>query len=165
MFCEYQIVPNALCPDYYIMIEIDTKLNNETDELSLLANGTTIIIPPKGKSYMYYPPRTDLYLIFESGEPLLPISKNDKTFSGMVDSIKPPNFTKINLDQENPKYLLWLNDTKKGDAITVCTTDGILEIFVSKEWYAVYGENEEDYYLKQYQLFDGSDMMKSFVGT
>uniref|UniRef100_A0AC35GA85 CUB domain-containing protein n=1 Tax=Panagrolaimus sp. PS1159 TaxID=55785 RepID=A0AC35GA85_9BILA len=44
MFCEYQIVPNALCPDYYIMIQIDTNINNETDELSLLANGTAIIM-------------------------------------------------------------------------------------------------------------------------
>uniref|UniRef100_A0AC34FI73 CUB domain-containing protein n=1 Tax=Panagrolaimus sp. ES5 TaxID=591445 RepID=A0AC34FI73_9BILA len=154
----YTIIANSSCPDSYFSIALNNYMRDSIDYLIITNNGkmTENITAASGHLNRYFSSKNNSVTIqFHSGPSSDPVTIEDKMWSISVSTMVAPVFVTKTLNETIPKYVQWLSDMGENDALTICTTSGTLEMFVSYI--------KDDFDLSNVLLYDGGDL-NNFVG-
>jgi hypothetical protein len=154
--CDFKISPNSNCSNKYFYLFLNSSPYSAS--INLTINGNLTQIKTNRNFEGYYSQNSNITFRFSSN---ISEAFTAETRFWRGGSVKPfaPNFKKIQLNETHTKHLLWLQDMKNNDAITVCTNSGTLEVYVSQVTY------ESGTLLQNYKLFDGDNYNGNFVGT
>uniref|UniRef100_A0AC34F4K1 CUB domain-containing protein n=1 Tax=Panagrolaimus sp. ES5 TaxID=591445 RepID=A0AC34F4K1_9BILA len=153
--CTYTVSLNANCSMDYFTISPTADLRN-TSWLAIYVNGnvfqnyTEYAIP----EILPYPRTTNITIVFHSGKSASPFLIGNPIWLIETTAVPSPITNKIQLNSTNlQSYAVWLDSMSKDQAITVCSPDNDLELFIS-----------EGISTGIFDLYD-SDGLTNFVGT
>uniref|UniRef100_A0AC34F055 CUB domain-containing protein n=1 Tax=Panagrolaimus sp. ES5 TaxID=591445 RepID=A0AC34F055_9BILA len=158
MACTYTLTSD--CPGAYFHLYPTTDGLRDSDNIILKDNGKIVEnITSKsvfGDINNHYLSTNSYNLEFHSGVKS-DVVTNQHSKRWYID-VEPvyPKFTAITLDETLTNYVFWLADLKNHDVISVCSSTGQLQMFIT----STYSENELDFY----KLFDDKGL-NNYIGS
>uniref|UniRef100_A0AC35GQY5 CUB domain-containing protein n=1 Tax=Panagrolaimus sp. PS1159 TaxID=55785 RepID=A0AC35GQY5_9BILA len=153
--CNYTISLDSSCTMDYYTINPSADLRN-TSWLAIYVNGSVFqnFTQYGSPEHIPFPRNTNLTIVFHSGKSVSPFVIGTPRWSIGTTAIATPTTTKIMLNSTSqPTFAIWLDDMPADEAITVCSPDNDLELFIAN-----------GFSLNTFNLYD-SDGLTNFVST
>uniref|UniRef100_A0A914QB96 CUB domain-containing protein n=1 Tax=Panagrolaimus davidi TaxID=227884 RepID=A0A914QB96_9BILA len=153
--CNYTISLDSSCTMDYYTISPSADLRN-TSWLAIYVNGSVFqnFTEYGSPENIPYPRNTNLTIAFHSGKSVSPFVIGTPKWSIVTTAIAAPKTTKIMLNSTSQStFAIWLDDMPVDQAITVCSPDNDLELFIAN-----------GFSLSAFNLYD-SDGLTNFIST
>uniref|UniRef100_A0A914QLL7 CUB domain-containing protein n=1 Tax=Panagrolaimus davidi TaxID=227884 RepID=A0A914QLL7_9BILA len=153
--CNYTISLDSSCAMDYYTINPSADLRN-TSWLAIYVNGSVFqnFTEYGSPEHIPFPRNTNLTIVFHSGKSVSPFVFGTPRWSIGTTAIATPTTTKIMLNSTSqPTFAIWLDDMPADQAITVCSPDNDLELFIAN-----------GFSLGEFNLYD-SDGLTNFIST